>query len=49
MSTKYKFTDMQGVYFTTSTVAGWTDVFTHDIYREILLNSIRFCQKNQAY
>lgn len=25
MSTKYKFIDKQGVYFTTSTVVGWLD------------------------
>ena len=48
MSTKYKFTDKEGIYFTTSTVAGWTDVFTRDIYRDILLDSIRFCQANQG-
>jgi putative transposase len=48
MSTKYKFTDKQGVYFTTSTVAGWTDIFTRDIYPDILLNSIRYCQNNQG-
>ena len=48
MSTKYKFIDKQGVYFTTSTVVGWLDVFTRDAYRHILLDSIRFCQKNQG-
>ena len=48
MSTKYKFIDKQGVYFTTSTVVGWLDVFTRDVYRDILLDSIRFCQKNQG-
>ena len=48
MSTKYKFTDKQGIYFTTSTVTDWTDVFTRDIYRDILLDSIRFCQNNQG-
>ena len=48
MSTKYKFTDKQGVYFTTSTVVDWVDIFTRDIYREILLESIRFCQLNQG-
>ena len=37
----------QGVYFVTSTVVDWIDVFTRDIYRDILLDSIRFCQKNQ--
>lgn len=48
MSTKYKFTDKEGIYFTTCTVVGWTDIFTRDIYREILLDSIRFCQSNQG-
>lgn len=48
MSTKYRCTDAQGVYFTTSTAVGWADVFTRDIYREILLDSIRFCQRNQG-
>lgn len=48
MSTEYRFTDKRGVYFTTSTVVGWADVFTKDIYREILLDSIRFCQRNQG-
>jgi REP element-mobilizing transposase RayT len=48
MSTKYRFTDRQAVYFNTSTVVGWADVFTRDVYREILLDSIRFCQRNQG-
>jgi len=48
MSTKYKFVDKQGIYFTTSTVVEWLDVFTRDVYRDILLNNIRFCQKNQG-
>lgn len=48
MSTKYRFADRHGVYFTTSTVVGWADVFTRDIYRDILMDSIRFCQQNQG-
>ncbi len=48
MSAKYKFTDREGVYFTTSTVVGWVDVFTRDMYRGILLDSMRFCQANQG-
>ena len=48
MNTKYKFTDKEGIYFTTSTIAGWVHVFTRDIYREILLNSTRFCQTKQG-
>lgn len=48
MSSKYRFADKAGVYFTTSTVVGWADVFTRDIYRDIVLNSLRFCQQNQG-
>ncbi len=48
MSTKYRFTNKSGVYFTTSTTVGWLDIFTKDIYREIVLESIRFCQRNQG-
>ncbi|HZK71232.1 MAG TPA: transposase [Clostridia bacterium] len=48
MSSKYKFDDIEGVYFVTSTVVDWIDVFTRDIYRDILLDSFRFCQKNQG-
>jgi REP element-mobilizing transposase RayT len=48
MSSKYKFDDREGVYFVTSTVVDWIDVFTRDIYRDILLDSFKFCQKNQG-
>ncbi len=32
MSTKYKFADNKALYFTTTTVTGWTDVFTREPY-----------------
>ncbi len=48
MSHKYKFNDKNGIYFITGTVVGWIDVFTRNIYREILLDSFRFCQQNQG-
>ena len=48
MSTKYKFTDIEGVYFITPTVVDWIDVFTRNIYRDILLDSFRFCQEKQG-
>ena len=48
MSAKYKFTDKEAVYFVTATVVDWVDVFTRNIYRDILLDSLRFCQKNQG-
>ncbi len=48
MSVRYKFIDKKAVYFTTSTVVGWTDIFTREIYKTILLDSIRHCQINQG-
>jgi putative transposase len=47
MSTKYRFGEQSDVYFTKSTVAAWQDIFTRDICRNVLLDSIRFCQRNQ--
>jgi putative transposase len=48
MSTRYKFVDNKAMYFTTSTVVGWQDVFTREIYKTVLLDSIRHCQLNQG-
>ncbi|MEO6232921.1 MAG: hypothetical protein ABIP10_22505 [Ferruginibacter sp.] len=48
MSTKYKFVDKSAVYFITSTVTGWTDVFTRQGYKAILIDSIRHCQQKQG-
>jgi len=48
MSTKYKFVDNKAIYFTTSTVVGWSDVFILDIYRDIFLDSIKHCQQSQG-
>lgn len=48
MSSKYKFVNPESVYFVTATVVDWVDVFTRNLYREILLDSFRFCQQNQG-
>jgi len=43
MSRKYKFYNPDAVYFITFSVVKWVDVFTRVIYREILLESFRYC------
>jgi putative transposase len=48
MSTKYKFTDSEATYFVTATVVAWIDVFTRNDYKDVLLDSIRHCQKHQG-
>lgn len=48
MSNAYKFKNSDGLYFITSTVVGWIDVFTRDVYRNILLDSFRYCKENKG-
>ncbi|MBQ5571561.1 MAG: transposase, partial [Bacteroidales bacterium] len=35
-------------YFITLTVANWIDVFTRRIYRDIVVENLRYCQKNKG-
>ena len=48
MSRKYKIRDQQAIYFVTFTVIDWIDVFIRDEYREVLIESISYCQKNKG-
>jgi len=48
MCSKYKFINTDGIYFITATVVDWVDVFTIDTYRNILLDSFKFCQERQG-
>ena len=48
MSSKYKFRNQESLYFVTSTVVYWLDVFIRNEYRNILLESISWCQKNKG-
>ena len=43
MSKKYKFRNPDGIYFITFSVVGWVDVFTRDIYKNILVESFNWC------
>ena len=48
MSTKYSFSDSNLLHFVTFSVVNWIDVFTRVIYKDILIDSIRYCQKNKG-
>ena len=45
MSRNYKFHNPEGAYFVSFAVVEWIDVFTRNEYKNILLDSLRFCQK----
>jgi len=43
MSTGYQIYDPHGMYFLTFSVVDWVDVFSRKIYRDILLDSLKYC------
>lgn len=45
MSSKYKVGDSAIPHFVTFTTVGWVDVFTRELYKEIFIDSLRFCQQ----
>jgi REP element-mobilizing transposase RayT len=48
MSFAYKIYDQHSMYYVTFTVHQWADVFTRSIYIDIVLESLRFCQKEKG-
>ena len=36
------------LYFTTSTVVDWMDVFTRPVYKHIIVESLRYCQQHKG-
>lgn len=49
MSRKYKIKDQSKPYFVTLTVVQWVDVFIRDEYRNIFMESLRFCMQNKGW
>jgi len=48
MSSKYKPGDDAIAHFVTFTVVGWIDVFSREMYKEIFLNSLKFCIEHKG-
>jgi REP element-mobilizing transposase RayT len=48
MSGKYKFHNPHGIYFVSFAVVDWADVFIRNVYKDILLDSFRHCQKEKG-
>ena len=48
MSTGYQIQDQHAMYFITSTVVDWVDVFTRQRYRDIVIGSMNFCCENRG-
>ncbi len=48
MSSNYKINNPEGIYFLTFSVVNWVDVFSRKLYRDIFLDSLRYCQKEKG-
>ena len=48
MSRKYKFDNPEGIYFISFATVGWIDVFTRRVYKDIVVESLCFCQKEKG-
>ncbi|HCW09191.1 MAG TPA: transposase [Cytophagales bacterium] len=48
MSEKYKFNDKQGMYFVTMATVGWVDLFTRWELKHVIIDSLRYCQKEKG-
>ena len=47
MSRKYKFGDHDKLYFISFAVVYWIDLFIRNEYKEIMVESWRFCQQEK--
>jgi putative transposase len=40
--------DQQVIYYLTFTVVGWIDAFSRQSYRDIVIESLKYCQQNKG-
>ena len=48
MSSGYKISEQDELHFVTFQIVKWIDVFTRPVYRDIVIDSLRFCQQNKG-
>ncbi|UKT63987.1 transposase [Pedobacter mucosus] len=48
MGFKYKVADDNGIYFITTTVVNWIDVFTRKELSNVIVESLKYCQKEKG-
>ncbi|MEI6851907.1 MAG: transposase [Bacteroidota bacterium] len=48
MGFKYQIYDQSKAYFLTFTVVQWVDIFSRKAYRDIIVESLKYCQSNKG-
>ena len=49
MSRNYKLYNPEALYFVSFTVVGWLNIFTRNEYKDLLLESLEFCQDKKEW
>jgi len=49
MSTGYQIKDQEALYFLTFQVVDWVDIFTRKVYKDILIDSFKYCMENKEF
>lgn len=47
MTTGYQIKEQDALYYLTLQVVEWVDIFTRQSYRDIVVDSLRYCQQNK--
>ena len=48
MSTGYKISEQDGLHYVTFQIVRWIDIFTRQVYRDIIIDSLHFCQQRKG-
>jgi REP element-mobilizing transposase RayT len=48
MSIGYKIEEQDELYYVTFQIVRWVDIFTRQVYRDIVVENLRFCQQNKG-
>ena len=47
-TTSYRIADQNGLYYLTFATVEWLDVFTRKRYKDIVVDSLQYCQKEKG-
>jgi REP element-mobilizing transposase RayT len=48
MSTGYRIEEQDELHYVTFQIVRWIDIFTRQVYRDIVIDSLRYCQQNKG-
>ena len=48
MSHQYRVRSPEDIYFVTFTIVDWVDIFTRPVYKQLIIDSLTYCQKNKG-